>query len=91
MTGRADRTRVEDMVEATDRILRYTAGTEFVDFVADERTVDAVLRNLIVLGEAAARTGDDTRALGPDVEWGRIVRSRHIAVHDYFGVDLDIV
>ena len=58
------------MVEAPDRMLRYTEGAEFGDFSADERTVDAVLRNLIVLGEAAARTSDDTRALAPDIEWG---------------------
>lgn len=91
MADRADTLRIEDMQRAVERILAYTEGATFESFADDERTVDAVLRNLAVLGEAAARVTDETRALAPDIEWGRIVRSRHIIVHDYFGVDLEIV
>lgn len=91
MADRADLLRIEDMATATARVLAYVEGMPFEAFRADERTVDAVLRSLAVLGETAARVTDETRALAPEIEWGRIVRSRHIIVHDYFGVDLGIV
>lgn len=72
MADRADTLRIEDMQRAVERILAYTEGATFESFADDERTVDAVLRNLAVLGEAAARVTDETRALAPDIEWGAL-------------------
>lgn len=91
MPERDARLLVEDMLDAVGRVLAYTEGLTFETFVADAKTTDAVLRNLQVLGEAARRMPEDVRALAPEVEWQRIARSRHIVVHDYFGVDYEIV
>ena len=82
---------VQDMIAACDVIAEYARGFSKEHFVADRRTKDAVVRNLISLGEAAARVPEEARALAPDVPWRRIVRFRNIAVHGYFFLDDDIV
>jgi uncharacterized protein with HEPN domain len=57
----------------------------------DERTVDAVVRNLEVIGEAAKNIPIEIRSALPDIEWQRIAGLRDVLIHAYFGVDLDIV
>lgn len=80
-----------DMVAAADRITHYTAGMDATTFAGDQRTVDAVVRNLEVIGEAARYLPDSTRALAPEIEWAKIVGLRNILVHQYFGVSTAIV
>ena len=53
--------------------------------------MDAVVRNLEVIGEAVKRIPDDVRAQAPDIEWRKIAALRDLLIHAYFGVDLDIV
>ena len=91
MPERAPDVLIADMLEAVERIQAYTTGIDYEAFLNDQKTADAVLRNLQVLGEAANRVPDETRTAAPDVEWTRIVRSRHVIVHDYFGTDYEIV
>jgi uncharacterized protein with HEPN domain len=79
------------MVAAVDRIAQYTAGMDATTFADDQRTVDAVVRNLEVIGEAARYLPDNTRALAPEIEWAKIVGLRNILVHQYFGVSTAIV
>lgn len=80
-----------DMLEAIDRILQYTESDSSESFSKDTKTQDAVIRNLEILGESAKRVPDEVKAMAPDIEWSRIIRSRHILVHDYFRTDLSIV
>ncbi len=82
---------VADMLEAVERILAYTDGMGYAASCDDAKTTDAVLRNLQVLGDAADRVPKIVRAQAPAVEWTRSIRSRHILVHGYFGVDREIV
>ena len=91
MSERAVHILVADMMEAIERIRAYTEGMAFDQFLQDHKTSDAVLRNLQVLGEAANRVPESIRALAPEIEWERIIRSRHVVVHDYFGIDYGIV
>lgn len=79
------------MLEACERICSYVAGVDGAALKNDQKTVDAVLRNLEVLGEAAKRVSDGTRALSPAIPWRSITGFRDVLIHDYFGVDLNIV
>ena len=88
---RADRLLVEDMLESLARIARYTAGMQKAAFLSDSKTVDAVVRNLEIIGEAAARLTIDARQRRPETEWPLIIGLRNRIVHEYFGVDTEIV
>lgn len=63
---------LEDMLEAGEKIHRYSEGLSFNDFVSDEKTMDAVIRNLEILGEAAKQVPDFARQANPQVDWSRI-------------------
>jgi len=82
---------VEDIVEAIERIQGYTEGMSFEDFIADQKTVDAVIRNLEIIGEAAKHIPDEFKALHPDIPWREIAGMRDRLIHAYFGVDLSLV
>jgi len=82
---------LSDMLDSIDAILEYTNGMDFEVFLGDRKTRDAVVRNLQVLGEAANRVPKISRDVYPEIEWMRIIRSRHILVHDYAGIDYEIV
>jgi uncharacterized protein with HEPN domain len=82
---------IEDILEAATKVRRYTLGLSKEAFSADERTVDAVLRNLEVIGEAAKKVPDEIRSRSPKIDWKRISGLRDILIHEYFGIDLEII
>ena len=82
---------VEDMLDALRKIDSYTAGMDHSAFLQDEKTVDAVVRNLEVLGEAARQIPDAFAARHTQVPWRKITGLRNRIVHDYFGLDLEII
>lgn len=79
------------MQEAIETIQQYTAGLEYQAFKSNGMARDAVVRNVQVLGEAANRIPKAFRDQHTSIEWGRIIRTRHILVHDYFGLDYAII
>lgn len=81
---------LDDMRMVSLRILEYTAGMDFAAFLASQITVDAVLRNFEILGEAAGHVSPEIRALAPAIEWQRIKDFRNIVAHFYQGVDLPL-
>ena len=91
MPPRNRRLRIEDMLEAVEKIRRYTTGMTFESFRDDDRTVDAVIRNFEVIGEAARHLDDEVAGQAPDVPWAEIRGMRNVVMHEYFGVDLTTV
>jgi len=91
MSERADKDRVSDIVEAARRVAVYTAGMTYEGFRADTRTQDAVVRNLEIIGEATKRLSADLRAAYPDIPWRSMAAVRDRLIHDYSGVNLDVV
>jgi uncharacterized protein with HEPN domain len=82
---------LEDMLESALKIKRYTVEQDFDSFINDEKTIDAVVRNFEIIGEAANRIDPDFRTSNPEIEWKRIRGFRIRIVHDYFGIDYEIV
>ena len=80
-----------DILIAGEKILRYTEGMNFENFVADDRTFDAVIRNLQVIGEAVKNIPDDVRELNPEIEWRKIAGLRDILAHAYFQIEDEII
>jgi uncharacterized protein with HEPN domain len=82
---------LEDILEAIARIRRYTRGLSQEAFAADEKTLDAVVRNLEVIDEAVKRLPTDVRSRESAVEWQKIAGLRDILIHQYFGIDVQIL
>lgn len=82
-----DRLYLVHVLECIDRIERYTAEGKMA-FMADERTQDAVLRNLQVLSESTQRLSADLKSAHPEVDWRGISGFRNVLVHDYLGINL---
>ena len=82
---------LNDIRSACEKILRYTKGLALDTFLSDEKTFDAVVRNLEVLGEAAKHIPPQVRTQHPQIEWRKIAGMRDVVAHRYFGIDEDIL
>ena len=82
---------VADMIEACERIDEYTRGRTATELRGDRRTIDAVVRNLEILGEAAKRVPSDLRERAQGVPWRQVTGMRDVLAHEYFGVDVELV
>ena len=82
---------LEDILEALEKIQRYVKDLTYDTFVKNDMAVDAVIRNLEIIGEAARNLPEAVRNGHPDIPWKRMIGLRNIAVHEYFGVDLSII
>lgn len=80
-----------DIKDSKGKILDYTAGMTFESYEADSKTKDAVERNFEIIGEAAYRIREDFKKLHPKVEWRIIKDFRNFIIHEYFGINNQIV
>ncbi len=83
--------RVQDILEAVEGVSHYVEGMTFDDFFKDQRTIDAVVRKLIIIGEAAVHIPDTICRRSPEVPWIDMRAMRNFVVHEYFGVSERIV
>jgi uncharacterized protein with HEPN domain len=88
MSPRMWRHRITDIVEAIRKIATYVEDLDFEAFKGDERTIDAVIRNFIVIGEAARNIPEEVAEKYPAVPWRLMADMRNFAVHEYWGVEL---
>jgi uncharacterized protein with HEPN domain len=80
-----------DILEAIDRIERYTGSITLDDFLGDTKTQDAVIRNLEIIGEAVKNLPADFREAHSEVEWRAVAGMRDKLIHHYFGIDMGII
>jgi uncharacterized protein with HEPN domain len=83
--------RVVDILEAIRKIQTYVEGVSFGDFQSDPKTVDAVIRNFIVIGEAARSVPKEIPGKHPRVPWRPMGDMRKFAIHEYWGVELQTI
>ncbi|MFP4168285.1 MAG: DUF86 domain-containing protein [Desulfonatronovibrionaceae bacterium] len=91
MSTRKWQFRLRDMLESSRKIQSYIHGLSFDDFCDDEKTMDAVIRQLTVIGEASAHIPQEVAAAHPEIPWDVIRGMRNVIVHEYFGVNIRIV
>jgi len=82
---------LQDIAESCEKILRFTAGLSQSDLMRDEKTYDAVIRNLEIIGEAAKHISANLRKRLPDIQWRKAAGLRDMLAHAYFGIDNDIL
>ena len=82
---------ISDILDSGQKILSYTAGLTFEQFIDDSKTIDAVIRNFEIIGEAANRLPETFKESHPEIDWHRIRGFRNRIIHDYFGIDYNIV
>jgi uncharacterized protein with HEPN domain len=81
----------DDIVTSCDRVQKYTQGFDWAAFESDQKTIDAVVRNLEIIGEAAKNLPLEARDLCPEIEWRKISGLRDIVAHAYFGIDKALI
>ena len=91
MSKRDPKILVEDMLLAIEKIRRFTAGIDHEMFLADEKTIDAVARNIGIIGEAVRQLPDDFKNDHDMIPWSQIGGMRNRIIHEYFGLDLEIL
>lgn len=89
--GRNTNLLIEDLWEAVEKVERYTEGFEHDRFVKDEKTIDSVVRDFEIIGEAVGKLPQEFKDAHPDIPWKKIIGLRHRIVHDYFDVDVEII
>jgi len=82
---------LDDIFEATRKIERYIKGLTFAKLKSNDLAIDAVVRNLGIIGEAAKNIPTNIKEKYSDIEWRKIAGLRDILIHEYFGVDLDVL
>jgi len=88
---RPERLLLSDMLDAIREIQSFISGVTLDTFIVNTKTRSAVLYQLIVVGEAAARLPDDLKQRHPEIDWGPVVAFRNRVVRGYFALDWSIV
>lgn len=82
---------LEDMLTCAERILKYTEGMHYNEFINSQITMDAVVRNFEIIGEASSNFDSDFKIINGEIPWKQLKNLRNRMIHDYTGVDYEIV
>ncbi len=82
---------IQDILEAIEKINHYLDGLTFEQFSKDIKTIDAVIRNFSIIGEAAKNVPANVKREHPEIAWKRMTGMRDKLIHEYAGVDLKIL
>lgn len=83
--------RIQDILECISKIQSYTSGLTFDQFQNDNLRIDAVVRNLEIIGEAAGHIPIEIQEKHPDLAWLEMRGMRNIVTHEYFGISIPII
>lgn len=89
--ARDTRMRLQDMLEATERIRRHVAGVARSEFLNGTKSFDAVAMNIVVMGESVVHLPPHLKVGEPETPWRQIVASRNLVAHGYPELDPDVI
>ncbi len=82
---------IEDILHSMKRVEEYIEGLDFQQFKTDYKTVDAVIRNFEIIGEASRNLSKDFKESYTMIPWEEMYRLRNRISHEYFGIDYEII
>jgi len=82
---------LEDILSAAVKIEKFTRGISYDDFVDNDLISDAVIKNILVIGEATKNITIEIKKMNPEVEWRKMAGMRDVMIHGYFSVNYRIV
>ncbi len=91
MSGRTEALYLKDIRDAVNNIENYTKEISFKKFAHNQMIIDAVVRNFEIIGEASKNLPKKTKSSRPDIPWEDVAGMRNKIIHEYFGVDLEII
>jgi uncharacterized protein with HEPN domain len=91
MSKRRTEELLEDIKEAAGRIAKYITGMDYQAFLSDLKTQDAVVRNVEIIGEAVKKLPGSFTSMHSGIPWKEMAGTRDKLIHDYFGVNYDIL
>ena len=80
-----------DILDSIEKITQYTNGWNYNEFESDDKTQDAVIRQITIIGEAASKLDKEIKTQISDIPWHKVVAMRNRMVHDYAGIILEVV
>jgi uncharacterized protein with HEPN domain len=91
MSNRHPKLLLEDILTSAQKILNYTENISYDEFTGDSKTIDAAIRNFEIIGEASNRLPQEFKDEHDTIDWFRIIGFRNRIVHQYFGIDYEII
>ncbi len=91
MSERDFRVYCQDILDSGNAIIEFIQGLSFREFCDDRKSYSAVIREFEIIGEAVGKLPEGVKRVRQDVEWQDIRDFRNLLIHEYFGVDLEIV
>ena len=82
---------LQDILDSIVKIDKFTRGMNLLEFEKDDKTIYAVIRAIEILGEASKKIPDQIKDKYPDIPWREISGMRDKLIHDYFGVNTEVV
>ena len=91
MSERGAKLYLADIEDALGKIEKYTSGLSFEQFTSNQQVIDAVVRNFEIIGEAVKNIPSEVASAHPDIPWEKMISMRNKVIHEYFGVDDEIL
>jgi len=91
MSKRHPRLLLGDILDSAEKIFLYTESLTYEEFITDSKTIDAVVRNFEIIGEATNQLPQKFKDENTSIDWFRIRGFRNRIVHDYFGIDYELM
>lgn len=82
---------IQDMLDNSQRAIHFVDGMNYDSFFKDEKTVYAVIRAVEIIGEAAGNIPENIQSKYPDIPWRDVKSMRNKLVHNYFGINMEVV